>query len=289
MKRLLITGANGFIGKNLVEYFSGKYQVLCPNRKELNLLDEKSVKEYLDSQHVNIVIHSAIQGTLGMPKEYENLVLENNLRMFFNLERCQDCFEKMYYFGSGAEYGKDAYLPLMNEDYFDHNVPVDYYGFSKYIMSKITKQSKKIFDLRLFGVFGPYENYNYRFISNIICKAIEGKEISIRQNIFFDYLYIKDLCRIMEWFIENTPLQKHYNICTGEKIDIASIAHIVKNKVGNDIKIRIEQEGLRKEYTGDNSRLLAEMGQVQFTPIENAIEELIQYYKKHPFHLEGTY
>lgn len=52
-EKILILGANGFIGKNLKEYlscFSKDYVLFVPNSQELNLLDEQAVKifsEYL--------------------------------------------------------------------------------------------------------------------------------------------------------------------------------------------------------------------------------------------------
>ena len=67
-----------------------------------------------------------------------SLVLQNNLKMFFNISRCADHFGKMIYYGSGAEFGRENWNPKMQETYFDQNVPTDPYGLSKYIMTKRT-------------------------------------------------------------------------------------------------------------------------------------------------------
>ena len=131
MKKILITGSSGFIGKNLVLFLKekpDKYEILCPGHKELDLLDGAAVKAYLEKEQFDIVIHSAVQGTLGLPPEYEQMVLRNNIRMFFHLEQCRHLYGKMFYFGSGAEYGKTAYIPMMKEDYFGTVVPEDDYG-----------------------------------------------------------------------------------------------------------------------------------------------------------------
>lgn len=45
-KNIFITGAGGFIGRNLVESFKDKYNLLIPHRKDLDLLDEKAVDRF---------------------------------------------------------------------------------------------------------------------------------------------------------------------------------------------------------------------------------------------------
>lgn len=289
MKKVLITGSSGFIGRNLTEYLSAEYCVLAPRHQELDLLDAKKVEEYLHREHPEYVIHSAVQGTLGLPDIYKTMVLKNNLQMFFHLKRCSECYEKMYYFGSGAEYGKDVYIPNMQEQYFDTTVPQDDYGLSKYIMAKSVKDSENIYDLRLFGVFGQHENYNYRFISNCICKALKNRDIVIHQNVYFDYLYIKDLCNIMGWFLGHQPKEHFYNVCTGHAVDIYSIAKIVVQKTNSMSKIIVENGELGKEYSGSNQRLQGEMSEYIFTEIDTAVEEMIQFYQNITFELSGDY
>jgi len=278
MKKILITGSNGFIGKNLSKKLTSKYNIYAPKREELNLLDQKSVERYLNINKFDIVIHSAIQNTLGEARVFENQALDRNLRMFFNLERCKDKYEKMYYFGSGAEYNWENYIPQMSEEYFDMFIPKDSYGFSKYIMSKAISNSCNIYNLRLFGVFGKYEKWEHRFISNSICKVINNIPIKIKQNVNFDYLYIDDLCEIMKWFINNTPKYKNYNICTGVKIDLITIAKKIIEHSKKDLKLIIEKPGLNREYTGNNARLIDEMGEYKFKSIDESIKELYKYY-----------
>ena len=212
MKKLLITGANGFIGKNILSGIKDKYIVYAPKREELNLLESNNVLGYLEKNKFDIIIHAANVNTSRNKLNTCYDSLDGNLRMFFNLERCKDYYGKMFYFGSGAEYDMQHYIPDMKEDYFGTHIPSDPYGFSKYIMSKACSESNNIYDLRLFGVYGKHEEYERRFISNAICRALAGKDITIQKNVYFDYLYIDDLKKIMQWFIENEPKHKHYNV-----------------------------------------------------------------------------
>lgn len=280
-KRVLITGATGFIGRNLKEVLSGTYSVYAPQRSEVNLLCEDAVGYYVKKYHFDIVIHTANTNNFRNKSVTSYDSLDENLRMFFNLERCKDYFGKMFYFGSGAEYDMQHYIPNMKEDYFDTHIPIDSYGFSKYIMSKCCIGDGNIYDLRLFGVYGKYEEWERRFISNAICRALKGKDITIQRNVYFDYLWIDDLCDIMRWFIENEPKHHHYNVCRGSKIDLYSLACMVREILDIDCDIVVSEPGWKPEYTGNNTRLLNEIGDYEFTGFEQSITELCQYYKAH--------
>lgn len=279
MKKILITGSSGFIGRNLTENLQRTYEVLAPSRKELNLLEQENVESYLISNNFDIVIHAANTNNTRKKETTEFDVLDGNLRMFFNLKRCNTYYGKMYYFGSGAEYDGRHYIPFMKEEYFNTYIPRDPYGFSKYIMSTVSEKSDNIYDLRLFGVYGKYEEWERRFISNAICRALKGKEITLQKNMYFDYLWVKDLCNIMQWFIENEPQHKSYNVCRGVKIDLYSLAQIIRETVGIDCDIVVGEPGWKPEYTGNNNRLMMEMGDLQFTGFHESIQELCQYYK----------
>lgn len=280
MKKILVTGTNGFIGKNLCEKLGEKYEICATTRKDLNLLDTKLVEDYLQSHFFDVVIHTANTNDTRNVNVTEYESLNGNLRMFFNLERCKDLYGKMYYFGSGAEYDMEHYVPNMREDYFGIHVPKDPYGFSKYIMSKICDQADNIYDLRLFGVYGKYEEWERRFISNAICRGLLGKDITIRKNVYFDYLWVDDLCDLMEWFIENTPRYKHYNVCRGSKIDLYSLACMVKEVLNVDCDIVVGEPGWKPEYTGNNERMIDEIGEYSFIEYQKSIIELSEYYKE---------
>jgi GDP-L-fucose synthase len=276
--KILITGSTGFIGRNLKDQLSIAYDIYAPESLELNLLDDKRVRDYVKKHNFDVIIHSATWNATRTSTKDLNKVLPNNCRMFFNLARCDDYYGKMIYYGSGAEYDRRNWIPMMNEDYFDLHVPEDDYGFSKYIMSKHTEKSLNIYDLRLFGVFGKYEDWRIRFISNACCKSIMDMPITIKQNVYFDYLYINDLVNITEWFIKNEPQYKCYNICTGRTYDLLTLAEKILNISGKNLPINIAKKGLGREYSGDNKRFLDEIGAYSFIDIDDSIRELNQWY-----------
>ena len=75
------------------------------------------------------------------------------------------------------------------------------------------------------------------------------------------------------------PLYKHYNVCRGTHIDLVSLGEMIRNVMKSDCEFYIASEGYKKEYSGDNSRLLREIGQYRFKPFEETIEYMSNYYK----------
>ncbi len=279
MKKILVTGGTGFVGRNIAEsYLKDKYELFAPKRSELDCSDDDSVQQYFSSRSFDVVIHSAIK------PGHRNAVdttdrLYTNSRMMFNLLRQQAHWGKLLNMGSGAIYDMKHYQPKMKESYFGTYMPADEHGYTKYIFGKLLPNLDAVYDLRLFGVFGKYEDYAIRFISNAVCKAIFDLPITLQQNRKFDYLYISDLMPVLEYFIEHNPKEKAYNVTPDSAVELLEIANIVKRVSGKQIDISVAREGTGMEYSGDNSLLRSEMKNVAFMPIEASITELYQWYE----------
>ena len=182
--------------------------------------------------------------------------------------------------GSGGEYDIRVYRSKMSEDYFDTSVPADPYGFSKYAISKYAARTGHVTVLRIFGLFGKYEDYTYKFISNAIAKNLLGLPIIINQNAVFDYLCMNDFLRLTDKFIECNPKFRHYNVTPTESVDLLTLAALVVAAGDKKSEVRVLNPGLNREYTGSNSRLLAEFPDLEFTAYAAAIEELYGYYRQ---------
>jgi nucleoside-diphosphate-sugar epimerase len=278
--RILITGGSGFIGRNLAEQLASTYDVVAPPSAELDLLREQAVREYLSVHRFDVILHAATTRSnrrLASPPD----LLDRNCRMFFNLVRNQGRFGKMIHFGSGAEYDRFQVPARVREDYFDTRVPRDSYGFSKYICAKYIERSDRIVNLRLFLVFGAYEDYTVRFISNACCRVLKGLPIVLRQDTVFDCLYIKDLVKLTMWFIENNARHKAYNVCSGRPVALTELARIVAQVSGRNPNVSVMTEGMGPEYSADNSRMLAEMGGYQFWDLEASVRDLYSWYERY--------
>ncbi|MDR1974818.1 MAG: NAD(P)-dependent oxidoreductase [Bacteroidales bacterium] len=278
-KNILLTGGSGFIGKNIRESFlSEKYNILAPSSKELNCADDKSVDDFFAQHEIYLVIHSAVKPGHRNAKDFTDLFLTNS-KMFYNLERHSRRYEKMLVTGSGAIYDMRRAISKVKEENYGDHIPTDEHGFCKYVTGRTIEQSRNIYDLRIFSIFGKYEDYAIRFISNVICKIIFDLPITIKQNRLFDFLYVQDLNAILDWFITHEPQYLAYNITPDKAISLYEVADIVRKTAGKpDHPIIIAREGMAPEYSGSNARLRAEMPSLTLTPIEKAISELYAWY-----------
>jgi len=286
MKKILLTGGSGFIGKNILEsHLAQKYEIIAPGSKELNLTDSDSVDRYFKDKKFDAVIHSACKPGHRNAKDLSGIYYANT-RMFFNLAKNKESFGKFINLGSGAVYDMEHYEPKMKEDYFGKHIPKDETGFSKYVINKYIEKTDDFTDLRVFGIYGKYEDYEIRFISNAVCKAVFGLPVTIKQNRIFDYLWIEDLYQVLEFFIENKAKFKAYNITPDKTVSLFEIAEIIEGITGKKSEINISKDGMGPEYSGDNSRLKAEFTGIAFTPIKKGIEKLYNYYDSNKLHLD---
>ena len=70
IKKILITGANGFIGKHLKKKLFKLYKLDTPSKKKLNLNDKKKLKLYLQKTKPEIIIHLASSTKFKKKKKF---------------------------------------------------------------------------------------------------------------------------------------------------------------------------------------------------------------------------
>ena len=278
---IFITGSNGFIGTHLKEYLNknySKYNLFTPSSKDLDLVNEEEVDNYILGNKIDIIIHLANKGGDRTTVDMKN-VTEYNLRIFFNIAKHEKNVKKIISFGSGAEYSK--HKPIVDaheEDYLDAQ-PLDEYGFYKSITSKYIEKSDNIVQLRVFGAYGEYENYRFKFISNSIVKNLLKLPIIINKNVYFDYIYINDLLKMIDWTIHSETKEKIYNVTTGKKIDLITLANLVNEVSDFKSEIKVLNQGLNNEYTSNNERIMKELKNFEFTSHKKAIQKMREYFK----------
>ncbi len=273
--KLLIIGGTGFIGKNLVQYFKKKndIKVYSPTRQELDLFDDNSCLDYVKKLKPDVVIHSAVDITS----------VENTLKIFFNIYNANEYFGHMIQIGSGAEYDRRVYQPRMTEDLFKGSIPIDTYGLGKFCIANALEdnRNKKVTNLRVLGIFGNYEDYSRRFISNNICNSLAGLPVSLNRNMLFDYIWVEDFCAFIDSLFSKLPLPSiSYNFCSGAPVSLLDLAQIINKLMNNNTEIIIKNTGMNPEYSGDPSMLFNEVGDFSFTSFEHSIGALIEFYKK---------
>ena len=279
---MLITGAglNGITGRLIKEYFDDKYVLLTPSSKELDLTNHESVANFFEQKAVDYVIHCATFRPTSVDKShFVDEELESNLRMFYSLVAQSNKFEKMIYFGSGAEFDKSRDIVDIKEDDFGQRIPSGKYGFAKYIMNSYARKSTNVYNFRLFGTINKYERYTKNVVSNLCAKTIKKMPLQLQQDCRFSFVDINDVLPLLN-FALNKELQYHdYNIVMNQSYLLSDIARIIIELSGNNQEVEIVKPGFNMEYTALNRRAKAELP-MKFSAIEESVERVYAYCKK---------
>ncbi len=260
MKRVLLTGSGGFIGSHLKKYLK-EYILFTPRSFELNLLDRVETEKYIEKNNIDYIVHCASCGVRIMPDATLEEVSAPNIQMFKNL---LESGIPIITIGSGAEYDKSRSLINIREENFGEFIPKDPYGYSKYLISKEIEKKDNILNLRLFGIYGLGEDPS-RVTSCIINDNLNHRPIMLNQNVRFHFIWIDDFCKIVKFFLEHETSEKFINIAPTQSIEIIELANIINELSDYKSEIVFKKTGLNREYTADNSRLLKEYTDLEFT------------------------
>ena len=281
MSKILITGGQGYIARNLVPLFlNAGYEVLAPSRTELDLLNFGMLDEFLKKNKVDAIIHTAVMGGRRIKTDTFEDVLVPNLKMYEHLIDA-NWFNHipMFVFGSGAEFDRRDRIIECSEELMFSSWPIDPYGMSKNIISRrALADSKDIFVLRLFGCFNWDEDPS-RFIKASILNLKRGLPIEVHQNKKMDYFYLDDIFTVIDYILKSpATVPRDLNLVYPEKVsllNIASLIHKHMNRFEPTIKLNKMEEGY--DYTGNGYFLdrMRKVGNLQLLGLEEGIRRTV--------------
>ena len=270
---ILITGAHGFIGRNLYKILRKYNSVYSLTRKEADLLDSDSVNNYFIKNKIffDLVIHTAIQG--GRRNIYDNKdIVYGNILMIYNLLRNQNYFQNIISFGSGAELDRRYDINPQNINRY----PIDPYGLSKSIIDKISIDEPKLCNFRIYNCFGFDEEPNRMIRGNII-KYINHEDILIHKDRKMDFFFIEDLANLIHFFLDSNRMPKLFDCCYKEKIKLSDIANMINKLDAHkvDIKYNDSSSEIGTDYIGKYTEI-----NLQYIGLEKSIQLMYHKYKE---------
>ena len=241
------------VGSALVRYLkSKKLHIITKERKELDLLDQKDVQNFFNSNEIDQVYLAAakVGGIYANNTQRLDFVLEN-LKINMNiLEACVDKSNTtIINLGSSCIYPLEAENPIKETSIMNGKLePTN----SPYAMAKLTaieignalsiQYGHKIINLMPTNLYGPNDNFhptNSHVIPGLISKFHNGKINNFETvKIWGDgsplreFLYVDDLSNAISFIIENDINVELLNVGSSEEISILELAEIIKNVIG---------------------------------------------------------
>jgi len=312
MKKILVTGADGFIGSHLVEMLVAKghkvkalsqynsfnnwgwlESVNCKKKIEIFTGDirDSNYCEYI-SKDIDIIFHLA--ALIGIPYSYkspENYI-ETNIKGSVNmcLAAKKNKISRLIHTSTSEVYGTAQYIPIDEKHPLQPQSP---YSASKIAADAMAMSFYNSFDLpitiaRPFNTYGPRQSAR-AVIPTIITQIASGeKKIKLGDvSPTRDFNYVEDCCRGFISIAENKKtIGEIINIGSNTEISINDTFNLIKELMNSDAIIIDDEQRKRPKKSEvfrlycDNKKISEMVGYKPKVNIKNGLKKTIKWITK---------
>ena len=133
-----------------------------------------------------------------------------------------------------------------------------------------------MFNIRIYAVFDENE-LNTRFIKSNLLRYIKKENMIIHKNKFMDFFYMKDLVKVVAYYItaEESKLHKNVDCVYNDKFTLRDIVEIINSCYKYKVGVDIQNTELDNPYIGSSTNI----NNIPFN-IDNLINGINNTYKK---------
>lgn len=309
---IIVTGAAGFIGSNLLKGLNAQGQTeiiaiddLTDGRKFRNLAVSKYY-DYLDYEDflnqiiadqsfgrpIEAIFH---EGACSVTTEWDGrYMMRNNYEYSKHLlHYCMKRKIPLIYASSAAVYGGKQQF----KESSDSEIPLNVYGYSKwvfdqYYLQQCSQINSQVVGLRYLNVYGPHEQYKgsmasvaFHFMNQLretgVVKLFEGWDGYSDGEQMRDFISVEDVAKVNLWFLANPNKSGIFNVGTGQARTFNALAKILIQLNGGGkieyIPFPKKLKGAYQSFTEADITKLRESGYTnEFLTLE---EGLYRYFK----------
>ncbi len=299
--KILLTGANGFVGSHLarvlVEEGTEVHAVVRPGADlsrigklksslhliEADLLDKDSVASMLSGTEYDCCVHAAWYAEPGKYLHSNRNVDWVGASVHLAWILAKSGCKRMVGLGTCFEYdltqgGLSENSPLK---------PASLYAASKLAAGRGIESLANALDMsfawaRLFYLYGPGEDPR-RLVPSVITSLLEGREAkTTRGEQIRDYLHVRDVARAL-WEIVQSDLQGPVNIGSGQRHSVAEIVAEIAGSIGREDLLKRGalpyREGDPEVVLADNRRLLNETSWWPQYSLREGIRDTVEWWR----------
>ncbi len=313
---IIVTGAAGFIGCNLVKGLNEKGfdNILAvdnitdnklSNLTSIKIADFISPDKFLELLKNNYFANKKIDAIFHQGACSDTTCTDGEFIMANNYQYSKELFDfcaynniPFIYASSASVYGAGN---IFIED-IKYEKPINLYAYSKYLFDQyvrqnITNSSNQVAGLRYFNVYGPHEEHKGRMASVVLhfhnqllknncVKLFKGTDNYANGEQRRDFIHVDDIVNINLWLLENPNISGIFNAGTGKAASFNQVAQAVINYHGfgeiEYIDFPQDLQGKYQSFTEANMTKLLEQFEYKFCDINVGVNKYLNkiYSKK---------